>query len=73
MKTVPVKAIRYFRLIMPAFYILVGILLLFTEFLVEQVGKYGRAAGGLMVIYGIFRIYRAISDNSNKESDETAN
>jgi hypothetical protein len=73
MKTVPVKAIRYFRLVMPVFYILVGTLLLFTGFLAEQVGKYGRAAGGLMVIYGIFRIYRTIKDNSKMESDETAN
>ena len=72
MKTVPVKAIRYFRLIMPAFYILVGMLLLFTGFLAEQVGKFGHAAGGLMILYGIFRVYRTIIDNTKKESDETA-
>lgn len=71
MKAIPVKAIRYFRLIMPAFYIVVGLLLLFTGFLAEQVGKYGHAAGGLMLLYGIFRIYRTIKDNSKKESDET--
>ena len=72
MDTFSVRLLKILRLVMPAFYLLAGVLLLFTGFLAEQTGKYQHIAGGLMLLYGIFRFYRTFKNEPKKDSNETA-
>lgn len=72
MNAFSVRLMKILRLVMPAFYLLAGVLLLFTGFLAEQTGKYQRVVGAFMLLYGIFRFYRTLKDEPKKDSNETA-
>ncbi|SIP98204.1 Short repeat of unknown function [Chryseobacterium sp. RU37D] len=62
---------NWLSLITGLFYIVLGIVVIFYKFfftILEPVVAY--ALGALLILYGIFRIYRAISRIKNSKNEE---
>lgn len=56
---------------MPLFYLAVGLLLTFTNFLGEATGKFRVILGILLIGYSVFRTWRIIKDPANKKENES--
>lgn len=49
------EARKYFALFMTAFYLLAGVVLLFTDLLGDSITRYRNAIGAILIAYGILR------------------
>jgi positive regulator of sigma E activity len=62
--------LKIMRYVMPLFYLVIGLLLMLTQFLGEETGKFRRVMGILLIVYSVFRAWRIMKDPVNSEQNE---
>lgn len=68
------RILRVMRYVMPLFYLVIGLMLAFTNFLGDETGNFRLPLGIVLIAYSIFRTWRIIKDPANiKENEPSPN
>jgi len=62
--------LKVFGYIMPILYVVVGLVILFTDFFGKETLKIRLALGILLVAYGVFRAWRIFKNPDNQTKNE---